>query len=454
MQAVQRRTLRVLIASQVLGGVGITSGIVAAGLLAEEFSGSTALSGLAQTATVLGAATAALPMARLMAWAGRRPGLVAGYGTGAAGALVVVASSVLSDGLLRFPLLLFGALLFGAANAAGLQARFAATDLAPADRRGRALAVVVWATTVGAVLGPNLVEPGAAVARRVGLPPLAGAYLFSLLSLGLAGSLLLLLLRPDPLLLARAGAAARADVPAGVSAGDPVPSRPSLRAVAGVVRLSERATLGLVAIVVGHALMIAVMVMTPVHLHHAGATLQVVGLVISVHVAGMYALAPVVGFLVDRAGRPAVIVLGSVVAVVAVTLAGAAEPSSTGVIGLGLFLLGLGWSCSLVAGSTLLSDSVPLAVRPSVQGAADFAMGLGGAGAGAAAGVVLGIWGYGALAAGAGALVVPVLALVVALSRHRSPPEGGLSSGSRRSSRGGHGGSRSRRPRTAAGSST
>ena len=402
----QRRTVRVLAGSQALGAVGVSGGIAVGGLVAEEVSGSTALSGLAQTAAVLGAALAALPMSRLMAARGRRPGLVAGYAAGALGAALVIASAVVRS----FPLQLVGTALFGAATAANLQARFAATDLAAPAGRGRALSTVVWATTVGAVLGPNLFAPGGSLARALGLPELAGPYLFSLLSFLLGGLTVHLLLRPDPLLEARRLAG---------TAGAPAPRR-SLRASLAVVSASPPAVLGLAAVVLGHAAMTAVMVMTPVHMRHGGAGLSVVGIVISVHVGGMYALAPLVGWLADRLGRVPVVLGAQGVLLTAVLVAGTS--ASSALLGVGLFLLGLGWSGALVAGSTLLSESVPLAERPAVQGGADFAMGIGAAAAGAAAGLVLGTAGYGGLNALTALLVVPVLLLAAYVGRPAPAP--------------------------------
>lgn len=392
--AAQRNAVRVLSGSQVLGGVGVASGIAVGGLLAEDVSGSTALAGLSQTASVLGAALLALPIARLMAARGRRPGLVAGYACGALGAVLVVTAGTLSS----FPLLLLGAALFGGGTAAGLQARYAATDLATPERRSRALATVVWATTVGVVLGPNLTGPGAGAARVLGLPPLTGPYLFSLASFLFGGLLVAVLLRPDPLLEARrlsgeVGAAGRA----------------TLRDSLAVVRRSPPALFALVGIAMAHTVMVGVMVMTPVHMRDGGAGLEIVGVVISGHVAGMYALSPLVGWLADRHGRVAVLLSGQGVLLAALVLAGTAGEGHSPSLALGLFLLGAGWSFALVAGSTLLSESVSPAARPGVQGAADFAMGLCGAAGGALAGVIVASWGFPALTALAGVLVVPVL---------------------------------------------
>jgi MFS family permease len=418
--AAHRHTLRVLTTSQVLGGVAVSSGIVVGGLLAADLAGSQAYAGVAQTCATLGAALLAVPVSRLMARRGRRPGLAVAYSLAAAGAvLAVLAGARGSVGLL-----LVAMLAFGAGQTANLQARYAATDLATDRTRGRSLATVVWATTVGAVLGPNLADPGGRLASAVGLPPLAGSFLFSIASFGLAVAVVTMLLRPDPLLTARRLSAAR-------DAGPPQASlRQSMRVVAG----SPGARLGLLAVATAHAVMVGVMVMTPVHMGHDGATLRVIGLVISVHILGMYAFSPLVGWLVDRYGRRRVILVGAVLQLAATLVAGTAAHGSTSQasmahgaaahgsmaqgaavsLGAGLFLLGLGWSCGLVAGSTLLTESVPVPSRPAVQGAADLVVGLAAGVGGVVAGVVVARLGYPALNAVAAAAVVPVL---VALGR-------------------------------------
>jgi MFS family permease len=394
--AVQRRTVRVLSSSQVLGGVGVGSAIAVGGLIAEDVSGSTALSGLSQTAAVLGGAVAALPMARVMAAHGRRPGLVGGYLAALLGAVLMVGGA----GWDSFPLVMAGALLLGCGTATNLQSRYAAADLADDRHRARALATVVWATTVGVVLGPNLVGPGGSLAEALSMPALAGPLLFSVAAFGLAAVVLVVALRPDPLLTARR-----------LTGRTERPAHGSLAESLSAVRASPPAALAVTAIAVAHTVMVSVMVMTPVHMRHEGAELEVVGLVISLHVAGMYALSPVVGLLSDRVGRVAVLAIGNVVLLAAVLVSGTA--TSDGSLGVGLVLLGLGWSCALVAGSTLLSESVSVDSRAAVQGAADFVMGACGAVGGALAGVVVGLAGYGTLNALAGALALPMLVLAV-----------------------------------------
>jgi len=406
--AVQRRTVSTLAVSQALGGVGVTTGIAVAALLAEDILGSARLAGLAQTTQVLGAALAAYLLARVMAARGRRPGLALGYAIGGLGALACVLAGVVDS----FALLLVGTLGIGAATAANTQARYAATDLARPSQRARSLSLVVWATTIGAVLGPNLVGPGAAVARVIGVPELTGAFVFTVVAVALSTVWLMTRLRPDPLLLSRDLASARGEAGTGLV---------SLRHVLAVLRQHPRAAAAMLAVALAHAVMVSVMVMTPLHMDHGGAELTVIGFVISVHVLGMFAFSPLVGWLADRVGRAPVLVLGSVVLLTAVLLAGRApEGHSTGLTW-GLFLLGLGWSCCLVASSALLVDAVPLRERPGVQGASDLVMGLFAAGGGALAGVVVAEWGYGVLNVCAGVLALLVLGCAFVARIRRTP---------------------------------
>ncbi len=406
---VQRRTVRTLVVAQAVGAVGITIGIATASLLARDLSGSESQAGLAQTFQVLGAAVAAYVLARVMDRRGRRIGLVTGYLLGASGAVLAVVAGVVGS----MALLLVGALLLGATTAANNGARYAATDLAPVERRAGALSVVVWATTLGAVAGPNLTGPSAAVADRLDIPELTGP--FALGSLGMVGAALVIAvaLRPDPLLVAREVAGRTVPTPAGTSWG---------RAVAAV-RQRPALAAGIGGLAGAHAAMVAVMVMTPLHMEHGGSELRIIGIVISVHVLGMFAFAPVVGWLTDRLGRSAVLGAGGAVLLGSLALCAWAPEGSSWQIFAGLFLLGLGWSLATVASSTLIADHAPLEVRTDVQGAADLVMNLAAAGAGGLAGVVVGLWGYPVLAALTCLLGVAVLAAarVAAVDRAAQP---------------------------------
>ncbi len=393
--ALQRRTSAVLVVSQILGGLGVAIGIALAPMLATEVTGTEALSGLAPTASVAGTALLSLPLAAVMTSRGRRPGLVLAYLIGALGGALVVIGTVVRS----FPLLLLGMAAFGAGSSANLQARFAAADLVGPERRGRAISTVVWATTIGSVVGPNIAAPAGRVFRGSPVPETAGPYLWSAVAFLLAGAVVAVLLRPDPLLTARALA------PQGRQTR-------SLRAGVAAVRASPMAKLALGTVTVSHTAMVSIMVMTPVHLGGHGAGLQLIGLVISGHIAGMYAFSPVMGWLADRFGRLSVIGLAVGLLSGAALLAGTAGPRH-GQTALGLFLLGLGWSAGLIAGSALLTDSVPQDARAAVQGLSDLTMNAAAGIGGATAGVIVAQWGYGPLNAIGAALLLPVAALAL-----------------------------------------
>ncbi|CAD5987588.1 MULTISPECIES: MFS transporter [Streptomyces] len=406
--ALQRRTSAVLVVSQILGGLGVAIGIALAPMLATEVTGSEALSGLAPTASVAGTALLSLPLAALMTSRGRRPGLVLAYLIGALGGALVVLGTMARS----FPLLLLGMAAFGAGSSANLQARFAAADLVGPERRGRAISTVVWATTIGSVVGPNIAAPAGRLFRGSPVPETAGPYLWSAVAFLAAGVTVAVLLRPDPLLTARALAPRS---PQGEG-------KRSLRAGVAAVRESPMAKLALGTVTVSHTAMVSIMVMTPVHLGGHGAGLQLIGLVISGHIAGMYAFSPVMGWLADRFGRLSVIGLAVGLLSCAALLAGTAGPRH-GQTALGLFVLGLGWSAGMIAGSALLTDSVPQDARAAVQGLSDLTMnGAAGIG-GATAGVIVAQWGYGPLNAIGAALLLPVAAL--ALRRSMKPSAAG-----------------------------
>jgi MFS family permease len=407
---VQRRTVVLLSAAQVFGGIGTGATVSIGSILAVELSGSSAWAGAVATVMTLGAALAALPLAALADRRGRRMGQVAGLSAAMAGALLMVLSVV--TGL--FVLLILGAAGIGIGTAASLQARFAAVDLADAEHRGRALSAVVWAVTVGAVTGPNLIQPGAVVGQALGLPPVAGPFVISAVGLLLAVVLLFFGLRPDPLLLARELAAATArNQDVSRPAGRPVNQPAALQARAPgsllrgmrAIRASRAALLAVAALVGAHGVMVGVMSMTPLHLQelvagpgHAGhaATgdvLVIIGFTISLHIAGMFALSPVMGWLTDKAGRTETIMIGFATMITAVAVAGFGQASTTAVA-IGLVLLGVGWSASTISGSTLLAESVAQESRVVVQGVSDMLMGIAGAVGGAASGLVLSQAGY------------------------------------------------------------
>jgi MFS family permease len=405
--ATHRRTLVVLSAVQVVGGIGIGASVSVGALLAEDLSGSAALSGMAATLTTLGAALWALPLAAAAQRHGRRIALTTGWLLAAVGAAATVLAAMAES----FALLLPALLLIGAGNAANLQSRFAATDLAPAASRARSLGLVVWSTTLGAVAGPNLTHPGAALARTLGIPELSGPFVFSAVTALIAALVLTLALRPDPLLTAR-------EIDVLARASEPTPAALPVPAFAGFVALwsAPRARTALIAIVTGHAVMVSVMAMTPVHMHGHGASLTVIGLTISLHIAGMFALSPVAGWVADLHGRTPTILIGLTLLLTA-TLITATAGDSSPQISVGLILLGLGWSFSTIAASTQLAESVPTADRPKVQGTSDLVMNLAAATAGALSGFVVSGIGFSGLSLLAAVAVLPAAGMVLTTER-------------------------------------
>ena len=390
---VQRRTLAALVAGQVLGGLGFGATVSMGSLLFAELSGTPALSGMASTMSTLGAALAAIPLARIAQRAGRRSSLSTGATLAAIGATI----TVIAAGLQALPLLFVGIALIGMGNAANLQARFAATDLALPQHRGRDLSIVVWSTTIGAVIGPNLLESGERLGVAVGLPHLSGPFVLTLATQVAAVVVYLIFLRPDPLVLANQ-----------LREMDATAERAAGREVVDTALPRRFFVFAVIAVSASHATMVAIMAMTPVHLTEHGASLTLVGITISLHVAGMFALSPVFGILADRLGRIQTILIGQ--AMLALGLVATALGSDDHFwVTVGLALVGLGWSAATIAGSALVTESTPLAVRTRNQGRNDLVMSLAGATGGALAGPVLAVSGYQGLSIAGGVLVVTVL---------------------------------------------
>lgn len=387
---VQRRIVAVLVLVQVIGGVGNGAGLAVGALLIKDITGSSGWSGMAVVMLTLGAAAFTIPLSSIAARAGRRPALTLGWLAGAAGAAVTVVGAELES----LPVTLLGLVMFGGSTAANLQSRFAAVDRAEPSQIGRSLSIVVWSTTVGAVIGPNLTGPGASFADAVGVPALAGPMIFSAVGFGVAGLLTLALLRPDPLV----HAAGAAPAPRGIRAALPYARGRTLTAIWAIAS--------------SHAVMVAVMALTPVHMEDHGAALKVIGLTISLHIAGMFALSPVMGWLSDSWGHDRTILLGQSVLVLAVFVAGTSGSSEVQIT-IGLTLLGIGWSASVIAGAAKLTASLDVATRPLVQGLSDLTMNLAGALGGLLAGLVVAISGFGTLNAAAAVLTIPVVVLIL-----------------------------------------
>ncbi|MCP2165361.1 putative arabinose efflux permease, MFS family [Goodfellowiella coeruleoviolacea] len=402
-----------LVGTQVLGATGVGLAAVTP-LVAAAMTDSPVVAGLAQTGTVVGAAVFALPVAALAARRGRRPALLFGYGAGAVGAALAVAAVTTGS----WPGLVGAMVLFGGGLAANLAARYAAADLAPPAQRARAVATLLWVVTVGAVAGPNLAGPADALAAALGLtegtgPFLAAAVVFAAAAVGvLAG------LRPDPLDLASTAGHADQPVhhPVPPAAHDHLQPGPPVRVRrAGVWRrLDATGRLALAGVATSHLAMVGLMSMTPVHMGHGSASLTVVGVVVSVHVAAMYAASPLFGWMADRLGRVPVLAVGAALVVAGASISGMAPATDAPQLAAGLTVLGFGWSAALVAGSALLTESVPAQLRPAAQGLADLCMNIGGVLGGVLAGAVVTVWSYGALGLVVGFSALPLLVMCMA----------------------------------------
>ncbi len=400
---IQKRVVRVLITAQILGGIGLGATVSVGALLASEVSGSPAWSGMAATMSTLGAAVIAVPLARTAQARGRRVALSLGSIVAALGAVIATVAAAVTF----FPLLLLGLALAGAGSATNLQARFAATDLALPLHRARQLSLVVWSTTIGAVLGPNLIEPGEMIGQSVGLPTLTGPFVFTVGAQIAAMLVYFFGLRPDPLLTALKNAPPR---------NGAAPPRHGL----ATLRVNPLARYAVVAVAFSHATMVAMMSMTPVHLYGHGATLVIVGFALSLHIAGMYSLSPMFGWLADRWGRIPTILAGQAVLVLSLLLAWIGAESRVLVI-VSVILLGLGWSASTIAGSTLVAESAPVDDRAGLQGVSDLLMNSTAAVFGALAGPVLALVGYSGL--GVACLLLVGVVTVWSAIQFRAAPQ-------------------------------
>ena len=401
--ALRRRTVATLVAGVALGSTGHIAAVTVATIAAKELSDTAALAGLPGATVVLGAAVGATSLAWIMARRGRRSGLTSGYVIGVLGAFLA-AAAIIDRSL---PLLLLGTFFIGFGNASNQQSRYAAADLFPPARRASAIGIVVWGATVGAVVGPNLVEVSGELAESAGLPTLAGPYLVPVVFVGLAAVLLFAFLRPDPYELADASSIAHDGLPSAAPLLEIV-RRPAVAAA-------------VVALVAGQFVMVLIMTMTPLHMTEHGHGLGSVGLVISAHTFGMFALSPLSGRLTDRYGCPRVIFAGTAILAISALLSAVAPPDDERLLLVALFLLGWGWNLGFVAGSAMLSGGVSLTERTRIQGLSDAFIWSTAAVASLGSGVLVAAAGYASLGI-LGTAVVAVPAWVLLRRRGRLGP--------------------------------
>jgi MFS family permease len=400
----RRRALATYFIAAALTSIGYIAYFTVAAIAAPEMTGSKGTSGLPSAAAIAGTAAAAALLSAVMARRGRRLGIVLGIGFGLAGAGMAVLAVLGSS----FLLLMAGSVAIGFGNAAIQLSRYAAADLYPPARRAGALGIVVWGSTIGAVVGPNLINPVGTLAEASGFSPLAGGFAVSVLFVCAA------------LLASAFGPRAPVEHEPEPDRPGPVAGTPAIELLSDLLR-GVRGRTAVLAMGSGQLVMVLVMTMTPLHLHEAGHGLGTVGFVISAHTLGMFALSPVSGRLVDRLGAPTVILAGFIALAAAGVLAALAPAESGTALAVPLFLLGLGWNLTFVAGSSLLASDASLADRARLQGVTDALVWSVAAVSSIVSGYVVELAGYVTLSL-LGAGVAILLAAVIAVDRRTARP--------------------------------
>ena len=397
-QQLHRRTLTTVLTSQSFGGAGLAAGISVGALIAQDMLGSDALSGLPTALFTLGAALTAFIVGRAAQRSGRRKALGFGFIIGGIGAIGVVAATHFVS-----PILLFISLfLYGAGTATNMQARYAGTDLAPANRKGTAVSTAMVATTIGAVAGPNLIEPLGGLAEGFGLPTLAGPFLLAAVAYITAGVILVTMLRPDPYLVAKQ-----------LEAQDS-PQADTITAKTPVEKPSRLIRIGALVLVISQIVMVGIMTMTPVHMRAHDHSMGAIGLVIGLHVGAMWLPSLVTGPLVDKIGPRVMAITGGLILLASGLVAAFAPGESLAALVIALVLLGIGWNVGLVSGTTLVVHGTQPETRAATQGSIDVWYQIFGAGAGVFSGVLMSATGFGIVTIVGGILaliIIPAIAL-------------------------------------------
>ncbi|CAM3876846.1 MFS transporter [Bacillus luti] len=397
-QKLYKRTLIIVSISQMFGGAGLAAGITVGALLAQQMLGTDAYAGLPAAMFTLGSAVAAFIVGKLSQKHGRRIGLAAGFIVGGLGAIGVVLAAITNS----IMLLLVSLLIYGAGTATNLQARYAGTDLANKKQRATAVSITMVMTTFGAVAGPNLVGVMGRFAHSIGIPELAGPFILSATAFILAGLVLFVMLRPDPLLIANMIEAYKQEH---TYKGQPVTEE---------VKENKRGiTVGAIVMILTQIVMVAIMTMTPVHMGHHGHGLSAVGLVIGFHVGAMYLPSLVTGMLIDKIGRTTMSIAGGVILLAAGVIAAIAPSDSLILLIVALSLLGLGWNLGLISGTAQIVDATIPSTRAKTQGKIDVFIALAGASGGAMSGMVVANSSYAALSLAGGVLALLLIPVVI-----------------------------------------
>lgn len=401
----QKRTITSLRLMQIPGQAGVSGVVAVVALLASDLVGSDRLAGVGNAGATFGAALMAVPLSSMMRRRGRRPALVSAFALGSLGAAV----SAFGGEIESLTVFIFGMLLFGSGQAGALQSRYTAADLAPVEGKASAISSVVWVGTLGAAFGPLLTPWEKDFAKFLGLSALVGPFVAASVFFAVSALVAWSRLRPDPLVIS-----------GGIHAlGMSIPLRRQVRESVSAIRESHLAMVGLAAMVISQATMVAVMTMTPPHMKdHGHADLS--ASVVALHIVGMYGFSPWIGRFTDRVGRLRSIELGAVVlggGIVSTVIAGYVPA----LMFVGLLLLGIGWSIGLIAGTTLVSESVRTETKVEVQGTADLAMSFFGGAAAFASGFVKQSYGF-HLLADSSAILAGVLLVTVWVTRVRFRP--------------------------------
>ncbi|PFO54083.1 MFS transporter [Bacillus cereus] len=397
-QKLYKRTLIIVSISQMFGGAGLAAGITVGALLAQQMLGTDAFAGLPTAMFTLGSALAAFIVGKLSQRYGRRIGLATGFIVGGFGAIGVVMAALTNSIIL----LLISLLIYGAGTATNLQARYAGTDLADKKQRATAVSITMVMTTFGAVAGPNLVGVMGSFAHSIGVPKLAGPFILSAAAFILAGLVLFVMLRPDPLIIANIIERYKQEH---TYKGQPITEE---------VKENKRGiTVGAIVMILTQIVMVAIMTMTPVHMGHHGHGLSAVGLVIGFHVGAMYLPSLVTGMLIDKIGRTTMSIAGGVILLAAGVIAAIAPSDSLLLLIVALSLLGLGWNLGLISGTAQIVDSTTPSTRAKTQGKIDVFIALAGAFGGAMSGMVVANSSYAALSLAGGVLALLLIPVVI-----------------------------------------
>ncbi|MGE1104966.1 MFS transporter [Bacillus wiedmannii] len=397
-QKLYKRTLIIVSISQMFGGAGLAAGITVGALLAQQMLGTDAYAGLPAAMFTMGSAVAAFFVGKLSQKHGRRIGLSAGFIVGGLGAIGVVGAALTNSIIL----LLVSLLIYGAGTATNLQARYAGTDLANKKQRATAISITMVMTTFGAVAGPNLVGVMGRFAHSIGIPELAGPFILSAAAFILAGLVLFVMLRPDPLLIANMIETYKQEH---IYKGQPV--------IEEATENKRGITVGAIVMILTQIVMVAIMTMTPVHMGHHGHGLSAVGLVIGFHVGAMYLPSLVTGMLIDKIGRTTMSIAGGVILLAAGVIAAIAPSDSLILLIVALSLLGLGWNLGLISGTAQIVDATIPSTRAKTQGKIDVFIALAGASGGAMSGMVVANSSYAALSLAGGVLAFMLIPVVI-----------------------------------------